>query len=215
MCKLASAIISHKTGEVKVYDLTSHSDTYEHYKLTDTPRSEWREMHYLPSGVIECRPVNGDNLTKQQLSDYVRTGWQTYADFIAWAMKDTPARDNIKNKIILNMPLPEGLSVGEYLDLSGTQITALPEGLSVGGYLDLSGTQITALPEGLSVGGSLDLRGTQITALPEGLSVGESLDLRGTQITALPEGLSVGGSLDLSGTQITVLPKKLKRKVIR
>jgi hypothetical protein len=39
--------------------------------------------------------------------------------------------------------LPEGLSVGGYLDLRGTQITALPEGLSVGGYLDLSGTQIT------------------------------------------------------------------------
>ena len=33
-----------------------------------------------------------------------------------------------------------------------------------GGWLDLSGTQITALPDNLTVGGSLDLRGTQITA---------------------------------------------------
>ena len=73
-----------------------------------------------------------------------------------------------------------------------------------GGYLDLRGTQITALPEGLTVGGSLDLRGTQITALPEGLTVGGSLDLENcTQITALPEGLTVGGYLDLRGTQIT------------
>ena len=32
-----------------------------------------------------------------------------------------------------------------------------------GGWLDLRGTQITALPEGLTVGGSLDLSGTQIT----------------------------------------------------
>ena len=34
------------------------------------------------------------------------------------------------------------------LDLSGnTGITALPNGLSVGGYLDLRGTSITALPK--------------------------------------------------------------------
>lgn len=32
-----------------------------------------------------------------------------------------------------------------------------------GGYLDLRGTQITALPDNLTVGGWLDLRGTQIT----------------------------------------------------
>ena len=73
---------------------------------------------------------------------------------------------------------------GGWLDLRGTQITALPEGLTVGGWLDLSGTQITALPEGLTVGGWLDLSGTQITALPEGLTVGGWLYLRGTQITA-------------------------------
>ena len=73
---------------------------------------------------------------------------------------------------------------GGSLDLRDTQITALPEGLTVGGYLDLENcTQITALPEGLTVGGYLDLRGTQITALPEGLTVGGYLDLRGTQIT--------------------------------
>ena len=47
---------------------------------------------------------------------------------------------------------------GGSLDLENcTQITALPEGLTVGGYLDLRGTQITALPEGLTVGGYLDL----------------------------------------------------------
>jgi len=96
-----------------------------------------------------------------------------------------------------------------WLDLRGTQITALPEGLTVGGSLDLQGTQITALPEGLTVGGSLDLQGTQITALPEGLTVGGWLDLRGTQITALPEGLTVGGSLYLQDTQITALPEGL------
>ena len=105
--------------------------------------------------------------------------------------------------------LPEGLTVGGSLYLSNTQIAALPEGLTVGGSLDLSGTQIAALPEGLTVGGWLDLRNTQIAALPEGLTVGGWLDLRNTQIAALPEGLTVGGPLDLSGTQIAALPEGL------
>jgi len=101
--------------------------------------------------------------------------------------------------------LPEGLTVGGWLDLRHTQITALPESLTVGGGLYLSHTQITALPDNLTVGGWLDLRHTQITALPESLTVGGYLDLRHTQITALPESLTVGGWLDLTDTQITAL----------
>ncbi|MFJ5503850.1 hypothetical protein ACIPUO_06520 [Pectobacterium carotovorum] len=103
--------------------------------------------------------------------------------------------------------LPENLSVGGSLDLSGTGITSLPENLSVGGSLYLRGTGITSLPENLSVGGSLDLSGTGITSLPENLSVGGSLDLSGTGITSLPENLSVGGYLYLRGTGITSLPE--------
>ena len=79
---------------------------------------------------------------------------------------------------------------------------AAAKNLTVGGYLDLSGTQITALPEGLRVEGYLDLRDTQITALPEGLRVGGNLSLRDTQITALPEGLRVGGDLDLDPYEV-------------
>ena len=48
------------------------------------------------------------------------------------------------------------------LNFSYQRITALPEGLTVGGYLDLRNTPIQALPEGLTVGGYLDLSGTQI-----------------------------------------------------
>ena len=53
-----------------------------------------------------------------------------------------------------------------------TGITSLPEGLTVGWYLDLRRTGITSLPEGLTVGGSLNLAGTGITSLPEGLTLG-------------------------------------------
>ena len=38
----------------------------------------------------------------------------------------------------------------------------IPDNLSVGGYLYLQGTAITALPDNLSVGGSLDLTGLKI-----------------------------------------------------
>ena len=47
------------------------------------------------------------------------------------------------------------------LDLSMRwNITKLPDNLTVGGYLDLSGTGIQTLPDNLTVGGYLDLRGT-------------------------------------------------------
>ena len=104
--------------------------------------------------------------------------------------------------------LPEGLNVGGYLDLEGTNITSLPDNLSVGGYLDLEGTNITSLPDNLSVGW-LDLSGTNITSLPDNLNVGGFLDLEGTNITSLPDNLNVGGYLDLEGTNITSLPSDL------
>ena len=58
--------------------------------------------------------------------------------------------------------LPDNLTVGGWLNLSGTAITSLPDNLTVGGWLDLRGTAITSLPDNLSVGGSLNLSGTAI-----------------------------------------------------
>ena len=56
---------------------------------------------------------------------------------------------------------------GGSLDLYNcTGITALPDNLTVGDSLYLSGTGITALPDNLTVGGSLYLRGTGITREP-------------------------------------------------
>jgi len=60
------------------------------------------------------------------------------------------------------------------LDKKRIDYTVAADGaLHVGGWLDLHGTQITALPDGLHVGGWLDLRDTRITALPDNLSVEE------------------------------------------
>jgi len=99
----------------------------------------------------------------------------------------------------------------EYLDSKNINYTIDDAGkITVGGYLDLRGTGITALPENLTVGGSLYLEGTGITALPENLTVGGYLYLKGTGITALPENLTVGGSLYLEGTGIKQ-PKNRKQ----
>jgi len=70
----------------------------------------------------------------------------------------------------------------DHLKKHGIEFTENNGRITVGGWLDLSGTQITAPPENLSVGDWLDLSGTQITALPENLSVGDWLDLRGCKL---------------------------------
>jgi len=65
---------------------------------------------------------------------------------------------NVDGKIMTESEFMDsnGLTVGGWLDLRGTSITALPDGLTVGGYLDLRGcTSITALPDGLTVGGEI------------------------------------------------------------
>ena len=49
-----------------------------------------------------------------------------------------------KRKINYEIGEKDNLTVGGYLDLRDTNITALPDNLTVGGYLDLQGTNITA-----------------------------------------------------------------------
>ena len=83
------------------------------------------------------------------------------------AQSSDELRDAAVHALILMGTIVKGLNVGGWLDLIGTQITALPEGLSVGGWLGLSGTQIASLPDNLNVGGWLGLRGTQITDVPD------------------------------------------------
>ena len=69
----------------------------------------------------------------------------------------------ILNKREINYSIEnDNLTVGDYLDLRGTNITSLPDNLTVGGSLDLRGTNITSLPDNLTVGGSLDLSETNI-----------------------------------------------------
>ena len=70
--------------------------------------------------------------------------------------------------------------------------TALPDGLQVGGYLDLRGTNITALPDGLVVAGDLDISGTRISSLPDDLTVGGEIEADSHALATPPRVLREG-----------------------
>jgi hypothetical protein len=70
----------------------------------------------------------------------------------------------VKNDIQHTVSDNGNITVTNNLDLECVSgVDALPDNLTVGGSLDLSGTSITALPDNLTVGGSLDLRPEKIT----------------------------------------------------
>jgi hypothetical protein len=68
------------------------------------------------------------------------------------------------------------------LFIDNTKITSLPEGLKVGDSLNLARTNITSLPEGFKVGGVLNLARTNITSLPKGLKVGGYMIINNTPL---------------------------------
>ena len=79
------------------------------------------------------------------------------------------------------------LNVKGNLVLSNTNITSLPDGLYVGEYLELTRcTSLTSLPNGLHVGKTLYLTDcTSLKSLPNGLKVGESLHLENTPLAKM------------------------------
>ena len=105
--------------------------------------------------------------------------------------------------------LPDNLTVGGSLDLTGSNITKLPDNLVVDYCLYLGHSKITKLPDNLVVGDNLYLYDTKITRLPDNLVVGGNLDIKNTKITKLPDNLVVGGFLDIRYTKITELPDNL------
>lgn len=82
MCQMASFIFHPRTLEVKTFDLTSHSETYDHFVLADTPGPDgWREGHYLQDGTIECRVLDVDRHSAAECCESVRKRWPTFVAF--------------------------------------------------------------------------------------------------------------------------------------
>jgi len=224
MCQFASGIMNPKTLEVKVYDITSHSATYKHFRLKDLPKpNSWREFHYLPDNTIECRVNELDDLTKEQANSYIKSKWPTFLDF--W--KEFKGKCIISDALRLNELASakgfdlSGCNIGGYLCLDGlTSAKGLDlTGCNIGGGLSLNGlTSAKGLDlSGCNIGGDLYLNGlTSAKGLDlsgcnigwglclDGLTAAKDLDLTGCNIGGYLwlDGLTSAKGLDLSGCDI-------------
>ena len=202
MCRMASGFINPRTMEIKVWDLTSHSETLSHLSLSDRPeRDQWREMHYLPDGSVEARVLALDTHTASECEADIKARFPTFMEFLNWAISQrTDEHGCYSDSLYLNsLTNAEGLklpkSIGEWLDLRS-----------------LTNAEGLKLPE--SIGGSLDLRSlTNAEGLKLPKSIGEWLDLRSLANAdglKLPESIGDGIYLNsLINTDGFKLPKSI------
>ena len=102
--------------------------------------------------------VDASSNTPQDLSTYLNN----------W-VNEVPEEREVRQRVKKQIQIDNGrLVINGDLDLSNTNISSLPQGLTVGRYLDLEGcTSLTTLPENLRIGGYLNLRDcTSLTTLP-------------------------------------------------
>ena len=85
MCQFISFFHNPATGEIKVSDLNSHSNTEEALKLD---KSKWREGHYLPCGEIIARVLSTDHRDEAQCVFKIKQSYPTFMDFFAWSLRE-------------------------------------------------------------------------------------------------------------------------------
>ena len=99
MCQFISFFHNPKTGEIKVHDLNSHSNTEEFLKLDG---SKWREGHYLPDSDVIARVLPADNREEKQCVFKIRQSYPNFIDFFAWCLRETNQTENFTG--YLNLP---------------------------------------------------------------------------------------------------------------
>ncbi|MDD5220549.1 MAG: hypothetical protein PHV11_08290, partial [Candidatus Bipolaricaulis sp.] len=119
MCQFISFFHNPKTGEIKVHDLNSHSNTSDALNLN---LNYWREGHYLPNGKIIARVLSTDFQTEKQATFKIRENFPEFKDFFVWSLKQIGTEKQFSDS----------------LDLSGlTNAEGLKPPQTVGGWLDL------------------------------------------------------------------------------
>jgi len=88
-----------QTGEVKVYDLDSHSNTEKALTLDVT---KWREGHYLSDSTVIARVLATDEVTEAYAVCRIRQSYPTFVDFFAWALRETKQKVNYTGSLYLN-----------------------------------------------------------------------------------------------------------------
>ena len=161
MCRLASFV--YKFNDVtREIDVVTHGDLQSHSELQratgKTEAAGYCAGHYLPSGEIECRTIEGRNIAAEE---EIKAKWTRFVDFF-------------------NERMPQ--SVGGSLDLSGCDLKGVKLPQSVGGSLYLRDCDLKGVKLPQSVGGSLDLDGCDLKGLKLPQSVGGWLYLRGCDL---------------------------------
>jgi hypothetical protein len=147
MCRLASFFHNPMTGDLAVYDITSHSETEKKLNLN---LKIWREGHYLPNGEVECRVTDDDRITQKECDERLKQQYPTFVKFFNWCIGN-------------------GAIASEGLDLNGCDLTGITLPETIGGGLYLIGCDLTGITLPETIGGSLNLRGCDLTniTIPE------------------------------------------------
>ena len=118
MCKQTSGFwrIVNDQIEVFVEVLDDHSETENHLP----GKNSWSEMHYLPSGGIECRTEGGRS---EEAEEMVRARWPSWYVFFQWALIETNQAEKYDGYLCLDsltsLPgpgcLPKSVGGGIYI----------------------------------------------------------------------------------------------------
>jgi len=84
VCQFASLLFHVPSLEFAVSNLLSHSKTFEALNLSE--QQGWREAHYLPSGEIGCRTIDGDSVSPEAAAKVLREQFPTFPGFLSWAL---------------------------------------------------------------------------------------------------------------------------------
>ena len=84
MCRFASLLFHVPSLDFAVSNLLSHSKTFEALDLSE--KQGWREAHYLPSGEIGCRTIDGDSVSPETAAVVLREQFPTFPGFLSWAL---------------------------------------------------------------------------------------------------------------------------------
>ena len=115
MCQFASFLFKPDTMVVKVYDVTSHHATADHFNLDVGKKpNRWREGHYLPNGEVACRVLDVDDFACAECRSAILSRWPTFAAFSVWAhARAVIASENIyvRGCDLKGVKLPESVAV--------------------------------------------------------------------------------------------------------
>src|SRR3990167_9349166 len=96
MCRFASLLFHVPSLEFAVSNLLSHSKTFEALDLSE--QQGWREAHYLPSGEIGCRTIDGDSVSPEAAAKVLREQFPTFPGFLSWAFSHGASLEDRENE---------------------------------------------------------------------------------------------------------------------